>query len=379
MLLEHSPSDQTDAIILDACSAGMFSWDLQFLSEVKTLLQEKSRLTAERQLVSKIADLNRELRLSFPEMKEFRDREKPPKLNRYEAIFDALDLPDIPCEQDEIDVRPGGALLYFSAFCNTSKVNATAMFYEGRWVDHWAWIRPYDRTSTREALQGLLGICGIDLHELRKDALIARKVLMSANDDLRPSLWIDVDPPALDWSLAPSLGLDLSMLEEALYHPSRWIGWIAANLLDQLLPQPDLRRAVRRLLDGENESALWIVSGFASIFTEDEFVALIVARLSGNLVPGCEYLFKRLQKFPLSWNADLYQVLLNGFSHGLPIAQEAAGLAVNVSRPGLVELECILENAIDFWKEDDKTHSGNESLLIGNLINSLERALLKAR
>ena len=231
-------------------------------------------------------------------------------------------FPTIIVEND----RNPSVLLHLSAFLEASKF--------GRFPasDIWAWTRPFDKAATRETLKGFIGVSGLDLEMLRSDAHQARSYLCASGANNIYKITTNVDPPVINWTIAPTLDLDTAKIEAALYHPSQWIIWLAANLIENLLPQPELKLTVRRLFEKGKGYTLWAASGLAAKLEQDQAVELLFERLSAPLIRGCEYLFKLLQQFDLQWGSELSDILRSGLKGDVDIAKEAAQLAIKIAK-----------------------------------------------
>lgn len=338
VLLEQSPSDLTDSIVLDALNIPNLN-TMSFVEKAQKLLRSKGRVEAAEKLIHKY---------NWPNLSLMSSQEGYVKaeLIAYEAIFDALDLPEIITENHE---NPG-VLIHLSAFFVASK------FGEIPISDIWAWARPFDESATRETLKGFIGVSGLDLEMLRSDAHRARSYLCTSEANNIFEITTDVDPPTLDWTIAPTLNLDTAKIETALYHPSRWIVWLAVNLIENLLPPSELKLTVQRLFEKGKGYTLWAASGLAANLEQDQAVDLLFERLSAPLIRGCEYLFKLLQKFDLEWGSELSNILRGGLKGNVDIANEAAQLAINIARPEQADLAAILNDAFIYWVDHEEPY-----------------------
>ncbi len=336
VLLEQSPSDLTDSIVFDALNnPNLNTWG--FLKKARKLLCSKGRIEAAGKLDNKY---------NWPPLMPDIEGYNKAQFIAYESIFDALDLTSTIVEND----RNPGVLLHLSAFLKASK------FGDVPASDIWAWTRPFDKAATRETLKGFIGVSGLDLELLRSDAHQARSYLCASGANNIFEITTHVDPPVIDWTIAPTLDLDNTKIEAALYHPSEWIVWLAANLIENLLPQPELKLTVRRLFERGKGHTLWAASGLAAELKQDHAVELLFERLSTPLIRGCEYLFKLLQQFDLQWGSELSDILRGGLTGDVEIAKEAAKLALNIAKPGQADLAAILEDAFVYWVEHEEPY-----------------------
>ncbi len=337
ILLTRSPSEATDAIVLDVFDRSGFG-SIRFHQKAAELMQARGKTYAPKWW-DKL-----DQRSMLPG-EEYQDA----MIAMYEAIFDALDLPDMLGE----DGKHPGTLLHLSAFLEASK------FWHVETADIWTWEEPFDKAATRETLKGFIGVSGIDPEMLWNDAQLARQYLRAVGKTREGSIFnitTEVDPPVLDWALVQTLNLDISKIEAALFHPSRWIVLLAAQLMEALLTPQALAPVVRRLLETGKRYTLWAASGLAAELEQDQAITLLLERLSKPLVRGCKHLFGVLQHLHPPWNQRLSSVICAGLKDNVTIAVEAAKLAASISVPGNVQMEAIIHEALAYWVEHEEPY-----------------------
>ncbi|MGA2782587.1 MAG: NACHT domain-containing protein [Smithella sp.] len=359
VLLEQGPTDLTDSIVLDALNKPNLN-TMGFFYKAQKLLRSKGRIEAAGKLDNKY---------NFPPLMLDIEGYKKALFIAYESIFEALDLTSTIVEND----RNPSVLLYLSAFLEASKFGDIPV------SDIWAWTLPFDKAATRETLKGFIGISKIDTEMLRSDAHQARSYLCASGANNIFEITTHVDPPAIDWTIAPTLDLDTTKIEAALYHPSQWIVWLAANLIENLLPQPELKLTVRRLFERGRGYTLWAASGLAAELDQDQAVELLFERLSAPLIRGCEYLFRLLQQFELQWGPELSDILRGGLRGDVDIAKEAAKLALNIAKRGQADLAAILEDAFVYWVEHEEPYPTKDGVIPHSPRAELLAALTKIR
>lgn len=359
VLLEQSPSDLTDSIVFDALNNPNLG-TMGFLNKAHKLLRSKGRIEAAGKLDNKY---------NWPPLMLDIEGYNKAQFIAYESIFDALDLTSTIVEND----RNPCVLLHLSAFFEASKFGAVPA------SDIWAWTRPFDKAATRETLKGFIGVSGLDLELLRSDTYHARSYLRASGANNIFEITTHVDPPVIDWTIAPTLDLDTTKIEAALYHPSQWIVWLAANLIENLLPQPELKLTVRRLFERGKGHTLWAASGLAAELKQDQAVELLFERLSTPLIRGCEYLFKLLRQFDLQWGSELSDILRGGLKGDVEIAKEAAQLAINIARPGQADLAAILDDAFVYWAEHEEPYPTQSGVIPHSPRAELLNALIKIK
>lgn len=364
VLLEEPPTDKIDDIVRDALNnPGLGS--MKFLRKAQKVVHSKGRSWEVGKSYSKsIQSLMASSSMNSP------DAYHAAQLIALDAIFDTLELPVLSTEDD----KNPGFLLHFSAFLKASN------FWEMPASDTWAWTHRFDHEATQETIKGFINLSGIDNQALKSDALRAKTYLHfgSATESGRIfDITTDVDPPKVNWTLAPTLDLDVSKIESALFHPSQWIIWLAANLIENLLPPSELKLLVRRVFASGERDTLWAASGIAAELEKEQALELLFERLSKPLVRGCEYLYKLLQTFELQWETELSGIIRNGLNGHIDAAIEAAKLASSLAKPGQTELESIIDEALLYWVENEEpypTQGGSvpkspRSVLLDGLLN----------
>lgn len=359
-LLDRSPSEQTDAIVIEVLNHPHLG-SVNFLKKARQLLHSKGK-------TYEVGRLDKSYWPSIAIPQGYAEAQ----LIAYDAMFDALDVHALSADDD----KSPGILLHLSAFLEASR------FWKTEASDIWAWNRPFDKAATRETLQGFIGVCGIDLEMLRCDAQRARSYLRTVGPTDQSWLFnitTQVDPPTTNWALARTLDLDVGKIEAALFHPSRWIVWLAANLMEKLLAPPELELVVRRLFEGGKGHTLWAASGLVAELKQDQAVALVFKRLSKPLVRGCEYLFSLLQHFDLSWSDELAGIVRVGLKGDIDTALEAAKLTTDIAKPGQIDLAVIIENALAYWVEHEEPYPTKGGVIPRSPRAKLIDALMKIR
>jgi hypothetical protein len=278
---------------------------------------------------------------------------------QFEAICDALDLPEAMADDDTPYSSP---LLHLSAFVAVSEMGEEPV------SSVYVWSGPYDRAATRATLRALIDICGVDREKLKGDAAHAKRYLNCDNDDRSDAklgkseksfydLTVDVDAPDIDWSKAKDLQLDVSLIEAAAHHPTYWIKWISGNLLAHTLAAEQLAATVGRLLATGRGRILWVACGMASALERKVAVSLILERLTLPLVPGCRHLFGWLRKDDFSRPEQLSAVMEAGLLTGdADTAQAAAEFMAQVAAPGWEAMIPLLEQAYAHWLEHEEPY-----------------------
>lgn len=335
ILLENNPSEATSSIVLDSLNnPGLHT--VGFVEKAQNLVKEKG-------LDWKIGSLDRtniSWYLTPP------DGYKEAQSIAYNVIFESLGA------DKELAINEGecNELIYLSAFFDSSE------FWQMPASDVWAWKKDYDLDAAKEVIRGFSLLCGIDVNKLKHDVSIAKYILRNFDDFKLFSITTHVDPPKPDWESAANLPIDLEKVEKALYHPSQWIVFIAANLIEGALSEDDLFFIIQRLLEKGRRYSLWVASALAAELDRSDAIDLIIDRLAKPLVPGCEYLFELLQKLDVDENDELLDVIRYGLAGKENIAQEAAILANSISEAGYKELSKIIIEAHEYWLKNEEPY-----------------------
>ncbi|WP_320041449.1 NACHT domain-containing protein [uncultured Desulfobacter sp.] len=362
VLLEQSPSENTDKIVFDILNSRNLA-TMGFLRKAKKILQSKNKI----ELAEKI-DEKYYKGMSIPDFEGYAKAQ----LIVYNSIFEALKVPDKIIG----DGNHPGMLLHLSAFFTASRYNELPA------SDTWVWTKPFDKEAIQEVLEGFIGVSGLDPEKIRNEAQMARGYLLKTDTDKNwtRSLYditTEVDPPEINWDIATSLNLDISKIEASLYHPSEWIVWIAGSLIESILSLPELKLTIQRLLKNGKKNTLWAACGLIGELEQDQAIGLIYERLSSPLVHGCEYLYKILQKLDLKLEPELVSILSKGLKANVKIAEEAAVVISSIVRPGRFELANIIEESLKYWSEHEEPYPTKGGVVPNSPRAKLIEALMK--
>ena len=283
-----------------------------------------------------------------------------PDFNRYnkasremfESICEALDVKPLK-NHAHADKKP---LLQLSAFVSASHL----MSIEAS--DVYSWLTPHQKEATRETLLGFIGVSGLDEKELKKELQLATSYFQESDTHSLFEVTTSVDAPESNWETAPTLNLDSSKIEAALYHPSRWIVILATYLISNLLSGEELERAIQEHFNKGERHTLWAASKLTFELPYPKAVSLLSERLKKPLVKGCEYLFKQLVEVKHQWDTETDAILRNGLFSSVEIAQQAAEYAASVANPNTPSLLPIVKDAYIYWIEHEKPYPTGEKI-----------------
>ncbi len=276
----------------------------------------------------------------------------------YEQMFGsvaALASSNVQQRTDRIPTDPFRDLLYLSSFLRLTNYLSMPAY------DVWTWSQDYDRDAAQEVIRGVASTIGIDKEALIRDASEALEYIRSLPNeglfrihDCLP----DVDAPDIDWSNSLAAHLDVNKLERALYHSSRWLVPMAANLIFHNLNEAARQALAARLLADGKSLTLWAASAIVGdLENKSKAIELLNARLRQPLVPGCDYVFTALldSKPPMT-DGSLGSVE-NGLMNGTAkIAIAAADIALMWAPSRDERLLKLLILAYQHWQKQEEPY-----------------------
>jgi len=250
-------------------------------------------------------------------------------------------------------------LLHLSAFMQASK------WWETPVGDCWAWAKEFDRAAVIETIRVMAELTGIDTSALRVEAIAAKAFLLADLDedagwlggDRFFSIVEQVDCPDIDWSLVKSIPFDEDLVEEALFHTSQWVVWMAGNIVQARFDQYRLQKCVAKIYEYGSGDSLWAAGCLLAALPKDIAIGMTIERLNRDLVGGAHYLFRALQELDVELSADLIDALKNGLSSRLVgNAVAAAALVEHVASNGRFELIPLIQSSLEYWLEHEEPY-----------------------
>lgn len=293
------------------------------------------------------------------------------------AILDFLGAGEVEGE----GCRHGEPLLVLSAFYEASYWGKVSV------SEAWDWTHEFDRSAAQALFDAVVALSGLDRKALTAEARIAKKHLIWARRD--GGRWHQlglfditqsVDPVPIDWSKAKDLPVDPMLIEAALHHPSRWIAFLAANVIEHLLDKDSLRALVVRVLNNGRDEALWAAAGMTTEFSDTEAIDLLLDRLEKPFTRGVRHLFNRLAALHPPADERLLAVLrteLLGPNDWT--ARAAAGLLNAVASRESPQFIPLAELAILHWKIHEEPYPEKGGAIPGTPREQLVEALIKLR
>jgi len=260
-------------------------------------------------------------------------------------------------DADEIVENSSSQVLYdLSAFL------CGANYWKSNFKDILATLDEEHLDGIREVFKGLVKACNMSKNGLNQDA----STLLASIDEgkldttfilLDRTTFIDIAP---DWKRTDGYGLNIELVEQAMYCDAGWILWMAGSLLIEHHSQESLVSVIKRLLNTGGYKTLRTVAQMIPFLESKTLMRqVIVDRLKGTLVAGCQYLYKGLSELELELELDddLIEVIRRGLLESGPLtATEAAKLLskhIGTSTESFYEL---LEDAYIHWSENEEPY-----------------------
>jgi len=270
---------------------------------------------------------------------------------------------------------------------------ALSAFYEAsHWgkvsvSDAWDWTGDFDQVAAQALFDAVIALSGLDRNLLASEAHIAKNHLIWARrgEGRRDQLGLfditlSVDPVPIDWSKARDLAFDPEPIEAALHYPSRWVAFLAANVIENLLGNDALRALVIRVLDSGRDEALWAAAGLTTEFPDHDAIDLLMDRLEKPFRRGLRHLFDRLATLQPPVDDRLLAVLrIELLGPNDWTARSAAGLLKAVASRETPQLISLAEKAIPHWKIHEQPYPEKGGAIPGTPRERLVEALIEMR
>ena len=173
-----------------------------------------------------------------------------------------------------------------------------------------------------------------------------------------------VDAHEVNWERAKKVEFDDTILEKLVYHPSLWLKFLAARVLDARMSGTERLEVCKRMLqDGQNET-LYLAAKMAGKLPDHAGHRLILARLREPLKPGAHYLFEQLaeDEFPVEHpHSDVLELgLMSSFAKVAESAAKWCGASANGYEAWLRRL---LRQAFDYWTINEQPYPENGGIV----------------
>lgn len=313
----------------------------------------------------------------------------------YNAVLDGFDSQEFIEREVEAAKSLCGTLIIpsFSGASNSNNneplLNMSALlsassYWSAALSDVINWPEKLFHDSIREVFKGVSLASGISRTGLHFDAIsLLEKIPSSVSYDSRLVMFnravrIDIEP---DWDLIQNSGLDSGKLEKAMYCDSEWITCLAGNLIINLHDKSAIGGLIKRLLKNGEYTTLLISSYMiSSLESNDEIRSIILGRLKGKLIPGCQFLYHPLAETITAFDQDVMDAITKGlFQSGSITAIEAAKLADKLSTPENDHLYKTLLEAYTFWVENEEPYPIAGGAIPGSPREELLTTILKMK
>ncbi len=249
-------------------------------------------------------------------------------------------------------------------------------------IIHWPDEAFHD--SIKEVFKGVSLAGGISRKGLHHDAAELLETISSRDDVdsqmaiFNRTVYVDIEP---DWDSVQHADLDSKKIEEAMYCGRQWITWLAGNLLINLHDKGAIGGLIRRLLENGKYTTLLITSYMISdLKNNDEIRSIIIDRLKGELIPGCQFLYAPLAKAITAFDQDVMDAVSKGlFKSGPVTATEAAKLAGKFANSENDQLYTTLTDAYTFWIENEEPYPAESGVVPDSPREELLTIILKMK
>ena len=169
-----------------------------------------------------------------------------------------------------------------------------------------------------------------------------------------------VDTAEIDWERAKRIEFDNTVLEELVHHPSLWLKYLAACVLNSRLSETGRFEACKRMLETGQKQTLRIAASMAADLPDRKGQELILAKLSKPLTPGAYYLFEQLVEDEFPVECQHTEVLMKGLmSSSAKVAKSAAKWCSASANESSAWLLPHLRKAFDYWIENEQPYPKN--------------------
>lgn len=336
-IVRNLPVDKAD-MVLNTLAQDALLKTVGFSTNIARLLEELGKEELAKQFAGSLG--RAQVHISSPEFNAAQNIAHRKLLSALvdQDLLDSLCAPEAPSEEDRF--------IQLEAFLEASA------YWQVSLPDIWDWQEEHDDEAVREVFRGIIEIAGIDKAMLSQEAkaMLDRMDSTSADDRYysfyRSLSHVDI---AEDVNAVNSCNLDVQKLERALHHKSEWIVQLAGYLLSNLEDKNSLLEIVNRVTASGHGIALWVVAQIAQEIKMD-VKKLLVERLKLPLVPGCQYLYRKLSEFELELDSEMQDVLTNGLLKSGPLtAEEATKVIAKWNPPEIKILVPLMYDAYQYW------------------------------
>lgn len=336
-IVRNLPVDKAD-MVLNTLAQDALLKTVGFSTNIVGLLEELGKEELAKQVAGSLG--RAQVHISSPEFNAAQNIAHRKLLSALvdQDLLDSLCAPEAPSEEDRF--------IQLEAFLEASA------YWQVSLPDIWDWQEEHDDEAVREVFRGIIEIAGIDKAILSQEAKAMLDRMDSASaDDRYYSFYMSLSHVdiAEDVKAVNSCNLDIQKLERALHHKSEWIVQLAGYLLSNLEDKSSLLEIVNRVAASGHGIALWFVAQIAQEIKMD-LKKLLVERLKLPLVPGCQYLYRKLSELELELDDEIQGVLRNGLLNSGPLtAEETTKVIAKLSYSEVKGLVPLMEEVYQYW------------------------------
>ena len=259
---------------------------------------------------------------------------------------------------EEVLTPPNTGMKHFGAFLQLAQINESTAEDVKVWAD----------VGDLSRVQELLRVAAI-IFELSPERLAAEMQHFyegtGAQKRFREHFYVtdmipSVDATEVNWERAKQVEFDNTVLEELVHHPSLWLKYLAACVLDARMSGTERFEVCRRMLETGQNQTLRIAAIMAAQLPDHKGHELILARLSNPLTRGTHYLFEQLAEDGFPVECSHSDVLELGLISSSAKVAESAAKWCGASEGGFEAwLRRLLRQAFEYWTINEQPYPEN--------------------
>lgn len=285
----------------------------------------------------------------------------------YSKIYTEVVPPAFLMEDSAPPLQTG--LKYLAAFFKIAKIKQVPA------NDVYVWLQD---ESQLDAVHSLLRAAAY-IFELPAErlAIEAKQVIEIFHQDGKTKWFTNVLPSVdvmeVDWSRAKECGIETSLVEDLVLHPSQWVQILATCILDQCLHSAERQSTCERLLAAGTGDALYRAAALTAELPDG--CELLIHRLGGHHIDGLHHLYDFLRNHDFPVTSSHLPVLENGLINcDAKTAKSAARWCKENTSSTDTWLVDLLQSANNYWIEHEEPYPQNG----GIVPNSPREAILRA-
>ena len=346
LLKKNQISEYQDKLLSSVGNLGALQ-SLGSLKRIESLLRRIGREDA----ISMVAAT-----LGMPRISEFiRNINTSQFLSNYQRLFGDVVAGAFIVESAHAPTKAG--MKHLGAFFQLAKIDDVPAY------DVNVWASESKLLNVHELLRIAAFIFELPRDRLATEAQSFYDAIQAQVDDRRPVdiyLVPAVDTAEIDWERAKRIDFDNTILEELVHHPSLWLKFLAASVLDSRLSETERFEACKRMLETGRKQTLRIAASMATDLPDRKGQELILAKLSKPLTSSAHYLFDQLVENEFPVECPHTEVLMKGLmSPSAKVAKSAAKWCSASANESSAWLLPLLQRAFEYWVENELPYPKN--------------------